>query len=108
MFRFGDVFRFGGASPKLLSILFSFVMLFVIFITLEAVFLPFLFFTGVSHVSALAYRRQDDYVFTHHVSEAGFNKSWDVHGPHSPKALHPMRVCVKTCVLWALFSSANS
>jgi hypothetical protein len=53
----------------------------------------------VSHVSALAYRRQDDYVFTHHVSEAGLNKSWDVHGPHSPKALHPMRACVKNIAL---------
>jgi predicted solute-binding protein len=45
----------------------------------------------VSYVSALAYRRQDDYVFTHNVSEAGLNKARDVHGTHSPKALHPMR-----------------
>jgi hypothetical protein len=54
----------------------------------------------VSHVSALAYRRQDEYVFTHHVSEAGLYKSRDVHGPHSPKAFHSMRAYVKkTCVI---------
>ena len=47
VFRLGDVLRLGDASPKRLITLFSFFLLFVLFITLEAVFLPFLFFKGV-------------------------------------------------------------
>ena len=46
----------------------------------------------VSHVSALARHRQDDDVFTRHVSDAGHDGAWDVHRPHGPESLqfHPM------------------
>jgi len=47
----------------------------------------------VSHVSALARRRQDDDVFTRHVSDAGPERGWDVFGPHGSETLqlHPVR-----------------
>jgi hypothetical protein len=54
----------------------------------------------VSHVSALARCRQDDDVFTRHVSDAGPNRSWDVYGPRGSESLqlHPM---------WELTASAT-
>jgi len=47
----------------------------------------------VSHVSALARCRQDDDVFTSHVSDAGPDGAADVPRPYGPEALqlHPMR-----------------
>jgi len=43
-------------------------------------------------VSALARGRQDDDVFTRHVSVSGLNRAWDVHRPHGPESLqlHPL------------------
>ena len=41
----------------------------------------------VPHVSARAYSREDDDVFTRHVSDAGTNRARDVHRPHGPEAL---------------------
>jgi len=46
----------------------------------------------VSHVSALARGRQDDDVWTRHVSDAVTKRGWDVHGPRGSETLqlHPM------------------
>jgi hypothetical protein len=54
----------------------------------------------VSNVSALARHRQDDDVFTRHVSDAGPNRAWDVPRPCVSESLqlHPM---------WALTVSAT-
>jgi hypothetical protein len=48
---------------------------------------------NMSHVSALARHRQDDDVFTRHVSDAGHDGAWDVPRPCVSETLqlHPMR-----------------
>ena len=66
----------------------------------------------VSHVSALARRRQDDDVFTRHVSDAGPNRASDVPRPRGSETLqlHPMRALTAsaTYLLTYIMSSQSN
>jgi hypothetical protein len=66
----------------------------------------------VSHVSALARRRQDDDVFTRHVSDAGPKRASDVHRPHGSETLqlHTVRALTASAtylLIYIMSSQSN-